>query len=73
VHSPFPTITRGLLAFIKSLAASLTSVGSGHVSGGSGQMAVCTTLLLATCSANRFPGKSKYDTPIEHGTDKQLD
>jgi len=32
-----------------SFAASLTSAGSGHVSGGSGQMAVCTTLLLATC------------------------
>jgi len=52
-----------------SLAASLTSAGSGHVSGGSGQIAVCTTLLLATRSANKFAGKSKYDTPV---TDKQL-
>lgn len=45
---PFPTITRGLFAVIMSLAASLTRAGSGHVSGGSGQMAVCTTMLLAT-------------------------
>jgi hypothetical protein len=46
---PFPTITRGLLAVIISLAASLTSAGSGHASGGSGQMEVCTTVLLAAC------------------------
>jgi hypothetical protein len=45
---PFPTITRGLFAVIISLAASLTSAGSGHASGGSGQMEVCTTVLLAT-------------------------
>jgi hypothetical protein len=46
---PFPTITRGLLAVIMRLAAWLTSAGSGHANGGSGQMAVWTTLLLGTC------------------------
>jgi hypothetical protein len=45
---PFPTITRGLIAVIMRLAAWLTRVGSGHAIGGSGQIAVWTTLLLAT-------------------------
>lgn len=69
---PFPTITRGLFALIRRLAAWLTKVGSGHASGGSGQNAVWTTLLLDTRWANIFPGKSKYDTPVEHGTYMEL-
>lgn len=62
---PFPIITSGLIAVTMRLAAWLTRLGSGHASGGSGQIAVWTTLLPDTRWVNIFPGKSKYDTPVD--------
>lgn len=58
-----PTITRGFLAFIMSLAADSICRKSGKTIGGCKIVGLFTTLSTGIRADSRLAGKSKYEAP----------